>query len=102
MGIHTLIPVQKALHVNLVADFQRFYCIVNLSAAVAQVRFYGEVIGTAIQRNIEIQIITLLAGAIPAVQTSHVVSIFLLSGGLNGHTLKGHKLILMVNQIVRT
>ena len=67
MGIYTLIPVQKAFHINGLADFQILHCGINLSGAVTEIRLDGEGVDLALLRIIKKKIIAFCAGAVPVV-----------------------------------
>ena len=64
MGIDTFIPVQITFHVDNIADLQILDCRIYIGGIVAQVGFYNEGIGLAVQGNVEVQVVAVRAGAV--------------------------------------
>ena len=86
MGIYTLIPIEEALNVNYVAFLESANGGVNLGVGAGKVGLYAEVIGSAVVAEGDIDVI---AGLV--VLVGHL---------LDGQSLEGNKLVLVVDQLV--
>ena len=86
VGVDTLVPVQEALDVDLVARFQRSESLVDIGVGTGQVTLDAEAIGSTVVGNIDIDVITGL--------TVLVVDSF------DGQTLEADELVLVVDQSV--
>ena len=98
MGVHALIPVQEALHVHDIAHVQSLDGLIHVGAGAAEVALYHEGVDLVVQGHIEVQVVTLGAGAVPVVQEGSAGIV----GGGHGHTLEGDLLVLVGNQLVGT
>ena len=86
VGIYTLIPIEEALNVNYVAFLESANGGVNLGVGAGKVGLYAEVIGSAVVAEGDIDVI---AGLV--VLVGHL---------LDGQSLEGNKLVLVVDQLV--
>ena len=86
VGIYTFIPIEEALNVNYVAFLESANGGVNLGVGAGKVGLYAEVIGSAVVAEGDIDVITGLV-----VLVGHL---------LDGQSLEGNKLVLVVDQLV--
>ena len=100
MGIHALIPVQEALHVDHIADLEILHCGINIRGVIAQIGLNGEGVGFAVIGSVEVQIIAVRTGTVPVVQKSDIVSALILTGSFHSQSLEFNELILMIDQLV--
>ena len=98
MGVHTFVPVQEAFHIDNITDFEVLYCFINICTLAAEIGFYGESIGFAINGYVEIEVIAILTGSIPFEEIRNIVA-FRILGSSNCHTLEGYKHILIFDEI---
>ena len=97
VGIGALVPVQEALDVHGVADVQGFDGVVDVGGVVAQVGLHAEVIGLAVDGGVEVQVVAVLAGAVPVVEEGDLVAVGI-GGGLDGQALEGDELVHVVDE----
>ena len=64
MGVYTVIPVQEALHIDLVANLQVLDCLVDVRVLVAEIGLHSESIGLAVEGYVEVKVVALLAGIV--------------------------------------
>ena len=57
VGVDALIPVQEALDVHLVASLQLSESLVNIGVGTGQVTLHAEVVGSAVQRDGDIDVV---------------------------------------------
>ena len=99
VGVDALVPVEEALGIDHVADLQRFHSLIDLGVLAAQGGLYAEGVGLAVYGDVEVQVVALLAGAVPVVQESSLVAVGV-GAGSNGQAGEGNKFVLMVDQLV--
>lgn len=97
MGVDALIPVEEALHVDGLAHLQVLHRRIHVGGVVAQVGLHGEGVGLAVVGGVEVQVIAVGAGAVPAVQEGGLVAAGIL-GGLHSQALEGDQLVLVVDE----
>ena len=97
MGVGAFVPVQVAVQIYHITDFQFFDLLIDIGIRTAQIGFYGKAVGLTIQGNVEIKIIAFRTGAVPVIH----ISVFTAFGGrLYGQSLKSHILVLIIDQII--
>ena len=58
--VRALVPVEEALHIDHVADLQRFNRLIDVGIAAAEVILHAEIVGLAIIGDLEIQVVGLV------------------------------------------
>ena len=97
MGVGAFVPVQVAVQIYHITDFQFFDLLIDIGIGTAQIGFYGKAVGLTIQGNIEIKIIAFRTGAVPVIH----ISVFTAFGGrLDCQSLKGYILVLIIDQVI--
>ena len=99
MGVGALVPVEEALQVDGVADLQILHGLIDLGARAAEIAFHGEGVGRAVYADVEIQVVAVLAGAVPLVEPGHGIPLGV-GAGLHGHAGEGDLFIHVVDQLV--
>ena len=84
MGIHALVPVEEALHINGITDVQCLYSLIDIGPGSGEIRLNGEGIYIAVQGNLEVQVVAVCAGAVTvipanAMEKSNLFNLFYLS-----------------------
>lgn len=99
MGVDALVPVEEPFGVDHVADLQCFNSLIHLGVLTAQVGLHAEGVGLVVHGDVEVQVVALLAGAVPVVQEGSLVAVGV-GAGSHGQAGEGNELVLMVDQLV--
>ena len=89
MRVRAFVPVQEALHVDDIADLQRFNGLVHVGVFIAEIGFYGKGVFRTVLGDLEVQVIPLFAAAVILVKEGRAAFI----GGFYGKALEFHKAV---------
>ena len=92
MRVGTVVPVEEADDVDLVADLERLDCFVGVAAGGAEIRFNAEVVGNALDRYLIVDI-----AAVFRLVSEGVTCVVI---GFNRHTGENDVHILIVDKLV--
>ena len=102
MGLGSVVPVQEALDIDLVANLQSLDSLVNIgvSAGADHVDVDSEGVGVGAVGDVEVQVaIASFAGAVVAVQEGSFLALSVL-GGSHSQTLDGNQIVHAVSQLI--
>ena len=99
MRVRAFVPVQEAFSVESRSGGQLFNCLVDIAVLVAKCGLNRELIDLAIETDVEVQVIALLAGAVIVVKEGGLVAVRILAGS-QLKALERDLLVHFINQLV--
>ena len=96
MRVRSLVPIQEAFQIDLIADLQLLDRLVDIRVCTGQIRLDREAVCLAVHGYFEIQVIAFLTGSVILVEEGRTRIICL----LNSHALESDFLILELNEII--
>ena len=68
MRVRSLVPVQEAFQIDLIADLQLLDCLVDIRVCTGQIRLDRKAVCLAVHGYFEIQVIAFLTGSVILVE----------------------------------